>query len=716
MSGQIEITLVPLGDPQQLKDRILLVEMDEPELTLGGLLTDSPALSLAPLEPEHLEIPVRRLRLSVVAPSAGTPVYRPPDLAPLRVDGDVPADATRPRPTDTPGAPSTPGVPSTPGTPGTDVPLGAVIVAGVDHPAELSDRDAVLLAHDLEITAAAGYLERGLSVLVRCEKLLVEHLAEDIVGRSGRDAVHVRAAATEQPAGPFGMSADRRTMLLAALQQAVADAKPQDVLVVRHLDLLAGGTDATLTAEARELTDVLYDRSDRVLLAFVDPSLVVPEVLANRFDVRLAIDILPRVLPAADGSTVPVGRALITRDEAERFAGFDDGGLYKHVAGLNAVRLRHALRFAHHQYREQADEGRRPSFADLLHELRVFKARTSSAFEVPTVPFDAIGGYDDVKTELIRALTIINGAPDLPVHLQHDLVPRGFIFHGPPGTGKTLFAKAIAARLDATILVVSGPEITDMYVGESERKIRELFSEARRNAPSVVVFDEFDSIAASRTGRDDGGSRAGNAIVAQLLTELDGFRPEVPVLIVGTTNRIDLIDEALLRPSRFRPIKIDLPNSRAREEIVRVHAQHFDVPVSKKLTGAIARATEGMNGDEIRSIFRDARADELVGDPKRPADARRLGELVGELRRGKQQRDVDRRQPLGSPGERRGRTTLVLPASALGSLGDLAGLTGQGETSLAAEGVASAAAADELAEALRPLSTQTTAALGEGDQ
>src|SRR5215208_962862 len=92
-----------------------------------------------------------------------------------------------------------------------------------------------------------------------------------------------------------------------------------------------------------------------------------------------------------------------------------------------------------------------------------------------------------------------------------DLIPRGFIFHGPPGTGKTLFAKAIANKLNATIQVVSGPEITDMYVGESERKVRELFAAARRNAPAVLVFDEFDSIATRRSGRDDGGSRAGNA-------------------------------------------------------------------------------------------------------------------------------------------------------------------------------------------------------------
>ncbi|MBY8847826.1 ATP-binding protein [Saccharothrix sp. MB29] len=412
-----------------------------------------------------------------------------------------------------------------------------------------------------------------------------------------------------------------------------------------HLDLLAGGSDAGLSVEARELTDVLYEGSDCVLLGFVDPSLVIPEVLANRFAVRLAVDILPREVRTRTGARVPVGRALVTAEEAELFAGFDAVALYKHVAGMNAVRLRHALRFAHHQHRHAPS-----TFETLLTELRTFKAATSSAFEVPNVAFEQIGGYHEVRAELQRVLRLVTAADSLPPRLRQELVPRGFVFHGPPGTGKTLFAKAIATAFDATILVVAGPEVTDMYVGESERKVREIFAEARRNAPAVVVFDEFDSIAGRRTGREDGGSRAGNAIVAQLLTEMDGFRPEVPVLIIGTTNRLDIIDDALLRPSRFRPIRIDLPDEAARREIARVHAAHFEVEVSEAVLDRIAVATSRMNGDEIRSIFRDARANEVVGDPPRRADARALGELVGLLRRNAQERDSDRQ--AGAAGRR----------------------------------------------------------------
>jgi transitional endoplasmic reticulum ATPase len=604
-----------------------MAESHEPELRLRQLLADLPALSLEPITEELLEFRVARLRITVAEPPAGAALYWPPGMA---VNGSVPVAAPVPVAQAAP-APA---------------PTGGGAKPTTEHPTEIDEPDAVRIAHDEEITRAAAYLDSGLSVLIRCEKLVVEHLADEIPKRCGRKAYLVQAATGSGARDPLGMSGGRRQELLAGLQEAVRGADPRlHVVVVPHLDLLAGGSDAQLSTEARELTDVLYERSKCVLLAFVDPSLVIPEVLANRFAVRLAVDILPREVPTRDPRVrVPIGRALVTADEAALFKLDDPAALYKHVAGMNAVRLRHALRYAYHQHRHAGS-----SFEQLLAELRTFKAATSSAFEVPNVPFERIGGYHEVRAELEHALALIKSADALPARLRQELVPRGFIFHGPPGTGKTLFAKAVATAFEATILVVSGPEVTDMYVGESERKVREIFAEARRNAPAVVVFDEFDAIASRRTGRDDGGSRAGNAIVAQLLTEMDGFRPEVQVLVIGTTNRLDIIDDALLRPSRFKPIQIDLPDVDARREIAAVHAKYFEVAVTGELLDRIAIATDRMNGDEIRSIFRDARANELVGDPPRPADARRLGELVGILRRTTQTRDAGR----AAAGERR---------------------------------------------------------------
>jgi transitional endoplasmic reticulum ATPase len=153
---------------------------------------------------------------------------------------------------------------------------------GLDHPQRLTEREAVLFAHDREINQAAAYLASGLSVLVTCEKLLVEHLAAEIAGRSGRPKRTVAIAAGSQPPAMAALGGGRRCELVSALQAAVLAAADGEVVVVPHLDLLAGGNDAALTSEARELTDVLYERSGCVLLAFIDPSLRLPDVLTNR--------------------------------------------------------------------------------------------------------------------------------------------------------------------------------------------------------------------------------------------------------------------------------------------------------------------------------------------------------------------------------------------------------------------------------------------------
>ena len=224
---------------------------------------------------------------------------------------------------------------------------------------------------------------------------------------------------------------------------------------------------------------------------------------------------------------------------------------------------------------------------------------------------------------------------------------RGFIFHGPPGTGKTLFAKAIANAMNATIQMVSGPEIMDMWVGKSESNLRRLFTVARRNAPAVIFFDEFDSIASQRSGSADGGSRASNAVVAQLLTELDGFRADQDLLVIGTTNRLDIIDEALLRPSRFQPIHIPLPDKAARRKIAAIHARTFDAPVPDLyLLDLIAEHTDQFNGDEIRAIFQEIARMARRGEP---VSAETYGVQIGLVRKRRDERLISH---IGGPHRR----------------------------------------------------------------
>jgi transitional endoplasmic reticulum ATPase len=520
---------------------------------------------------------------------------------------------------------------------------GTGSTAPAERPEVISEADAVQLAYHANIEEASSFLRAGLSVVIHCEKIVVPHLDKHIVLLSGYESAVLSVPEppeerTRPPldmmGGPQGGQTSLRQRLLTELRTLLQETSNDHVVVIPHLDLLGGGSDSTLANETRDLVDLLYSAEERVLLAFSDPSLTLPEVLANRFAVRMSVEGSPRaVWHPKTARFQPIERVLVTAEEATRFSGLDKADFYKYVAGLNPVRLRQAIRYSYLETtgRDQI------TVKDLQQNIRKFKVQASSNFEIPTVSFDDIGGYTDVKAEIQRALNVMMQARALPEEdqgLRGELIPRGFIFHGEPGTGKTLFAKAIANSMDATVQVVSGPEVTDKYVGESERKIREVFSNARRNAPAVIVFDEFDSIAANRSTAEDGGSRAGNAMVAQILTEMDGFRPDVQMLVIGTTNRLELIDRALLRPSRFQSFHIGLPDPEARLGIIRVHSRRFKVDVDG-LEEPLVTATDGWNGDEIRALFRDAFVGKWLEGTE--VDAERLGELVGHTKRMRKQ-------------------------------------------------------------------------------
>ena len=611
MSKRPLLRLVPLCDPDDFQAALY----GDESLTLAELLQRAPALSTEPIAESLLQRPLGQLIITPVEAGPECGLYRPPGL---RVDRQPESTATlSPEPAALELPEPAPTVPA---------------ITSYVHPQTLSEGEAVRLAYAQEIDRVASFLRSHLSVLVVCDKLVVEHLWRDMARRAGLREI-VLAAAEEESGELMPRSLRQRQMAL--LKELTQSLKLGDVLVIPHLDLLAGGADTNLSNETREFIELVYSTSDRLMLAFADRSLVIPEVLAARFAVRVLISGVPRTVSYPDGSECLLGEALITEAEVERFNHFNPEGLYKNVAGMNPIQIRHAIAYA---VKEHTGAGPAP-VERLYQAIRAFKVQTSANFEVPEVGFEDIGGYDEVKAELNRALELMAGSYRLPdERLRRELIPRGFIFHGPPGTGKTLFAKAIANKLNATVQVVSGPEIMDMYVGESERKIRELFAEARRNAPAVLVFDEFDAIAARRSGREDGGSRAGNAVVAQILTEMDGFRADVPLLVIGTTNRLDIIDAALLRPSRFQAITIGLPDTAARRAIAAVHAHRFQVEVAPELLDLVAEITGGCNGDEIRSLFRDACVGLYCENPPLPADAQRFEELVARLRRAAEQR------------------------------------------------------------------------------
>lgn len=639
MSKKERLQLVPLGNSQDLNDLLIMGS----DLTLEKLFARAPALCTKPIPPDWLPLNIDRFTITLVNQPFDKPLYRPPGLKVASRDGE---DQTETGATEAASSErSTPSqVDRSQATQASDS-----LHPPSDHsfPKMIEESDAVQIAYAREIESAASFLRAGLSILVACDKLVVQYLWQAIARKALLSPVLLQVP-VEDEGGlvPRGL----RQRQLASLKALIKQLKDGHVLILPHLDLLAGGSDSNLPTESRELIELVYEESSRLMLAFADPSLGLPDVLASRFAVKLLFRGVSRTVVYPDGTEKNLGNAFITTEEAAAFENYEPLDLYKNVAGMNPVQIRHAIKYA----RQQAGEERRP-VARLYQAIRAFKVQTSTNFEVPDVSFDDIGGYEEVKAELKRGILLMTGAYNLPnEQLRRELIPRGFIFHGPPGTGKTLFAKAIAKTLDATVQVVSGPEVTDMYVGESERKVRELFAEARRNAPAVLVFDEFDAIATTRSGREDGGSRAGNALVAQMLTEMDGFRPDVPMLVIGTTNRLDIIDEALLRPSRFKPIAIGLPMLSARRAIARVQAKHFGITISEELLEVLAASTEGMSGDEIKSLFRDACVGLHCETPPKPADAQQFGMLVGRLRQLKYQQEANKREFvfLRTPGDR----------------------------------------------------------------
>ncbi|MDQ3851395.1 MAG: CDC48 family AAA ATPase [Thermoproteota archaeon] len=231
--------------------------------------------------------------------------------------------------------------------------------------------------------------------------------------------------------------------------------------------------------------------------------------------------------------------------------------------------------------------------------------------ETPDVKWDDIGGLDYVKRELQEAVEWPLKYPNLYSKIGHT-VPKGILLHGPSGSGKTLLAKAVATESDANFISIKGPELLSMWVGESERGIREIFRRARQASPCVIFFDEIDSIAPSRGGgmeaHGGGGSRSGtsNRIVSQLLTEMDGISELHGVVVLAATNRPDMVDPALLRPGRFdRIIIIPNPDNQTRNKIIQIHSKHK--PLGHDINfQRIADMTDGFSGADTSAVANTA--------------------------------------------------------------------------------------------------------------
>lgn len=243
-------------------------------------------------------------------------------------------------------------------------------------------------------------------------------------------------------------------------------------------------------------------------------------------------------------------------------------------------------------------------FKDALKVVRPSALR-EVFIEAPNTKWSDVGGLENVKQELREAVEwpLKNASSFKKLGINP---PKGILLYGPPGTGKTLLAKAVAKESDANFILVKGPELISKWVGDSEKAVREVFKKARQASPTIVFFDEIDSVAPKRGGHTTNGSAVTERMVNQLLTEMDGLEELTDVVIVAATNRPDILDTALLRPGRFdRIVLVGAPDEKAREEIFKVHTKKMPL-ASDVDVASLVQKTKGYVGADIESVVREA--------------------------------------------------------------------------------------------------------------
>ncbi|WP_268541540.1 CDC48 family AAA ATPase [Candidatus Nitrosotenuis cloacae] len=237
-------------------------------------------------------------------------------------------------------------------------------------------------------------------------------------------------------------------------------------------------------------------------------------------------------------------------------------------------------------------------FRDALKDVKPSALR-EVLVEVPNVTWDDVGGLEQLKEELKEAV-------EWPLKHKEAFEyvdvspPKGVLLYGPPGTGKTLIAKALAKMTESNFISVKGPELLSKWVGESEKGVREVFRKARQAAPCIIFFDEIDALVPRRGGGDS--SHVTESVVSQILTEIDGLEELHGVLIIGATNRLDIVDSALLRPGRFdRIIEVPKPDAKSRRHIFEIHTRKKPLASDVNLDKLVEQ-TDGYTGAEISAV------------------------------------------------------------------------------------------------------------------
>jgi DNA polymerase III delta prime subunit len=493
-------------------------------------------------------------------------------------------------------------------------------------------QQAVEIAYESARKDIERALARGTSMLVECDKILGEHvyaaIRKDLKNTKWFDVTYNR----DQPAPPDTVMSQLLMATVRRLKEASENT--QGVAVLAHLDLMAWTADGRPRPELNDLVYWFNEFPRVVKLAFWDPVFPIPDLARALFPSRCSLQSIDR------GSMW----RLITAEEARKLCG--DGQvltvsaqarLYQHVAGCNALEIRRILRgLVERNFAEQ------PS-GKLLDDLYAYIREQTGASAV--VSAEDLVGYQAIRerftNEVIRPFRWRRDAGSAAELAQlEDLVPRGLFVSGPPGTGKSAWMKWLARELEAPLFVVHGPELKNKFVGETEAAIRRIFAAARRAAPSIILIDEIDALTPERSSTATNFERS---MVAQFLAEMSGLRREEAVIVVGTTNRPESVDEAFLRPGRFRHVEIGYPDRDDRKAILAHHAEKLGLSLSCASLRQLAAETEDpiplpghagdsrgsrFTGDHLREVCRNIKREVLLArEDKRAFDANDPGLL-----------------------------------------------------------------------------------------
>jgi transitional endoplasmic reticulum ATPase len=401
-----------------------------------------------------------------------------------------------------------------------------------------------------------------------------------------------------------------------------AEEKSPAIIFIDEIDAIApkretvtGEVERRVVAQLLALMDGLHGRGKVIVIGAtnrpnsLDPALRRPGRFDREIEIKVPNEKGRREIFQIHTRNMPLDKKISLKQFSQITHGFVG-------ADISAV-SREAAMSALRRYLPKIDLESEMIDPELLEQIQVTKEDFEEALkevlpsgirevfvEVPNVPWDQVGGLDELKQSLIEAVEWPLSHPKIFSRMGIT-PPKGILLYGPPGCGKTLLARAVATESKANFISIKGPELLSKWVGESEKAIREVFRKAKMASPCIIFFDEFDSIAPSR-GRHTSDSGVTEKVLSQFLTELDGLEVMKDIVVIAATNRPDILDPALIRPGRIdRILLVSSPDEKGRLEILKIFTKEMPLTSNIKLED-LNDIIEGFSGADIETWCREA--------------------------------------------------------------------------------------------------------------